>query len=158
MIKRNASLFAHDEAWQWTSDLIWVNYIKYYGTTDYYVQKLFSTNKGTNVVNALRNGKPLTGQDSLYVSAVIDKKSNDVILKVVNASGKAQTNKFRLDGLKRKNSMANVTTLQSDDLTSMNSFGDPKNVAPQQSSLFLEGNIINLTCQPYSFSVLRIKM
>ncbi len=158
MIKRNASLFAHDEAWQWTSDLIWVNNIKYYGTTDYYVQKLFSTNKGTNVVNALRNGKPLTGQDSLYVSAVIDKKSNDVILKVVNASGKAQTNKFRLDGLKRKNSMANVTTLQSDDLTSMNSFGDPKNVAPQQSSLSLKGNVINFISQPYSFSVLRIKM
>ena len=68
-----APLFAHDEAWQWTPDLIWVNNLKSYGTTDYYVQKLFSIDKGTNVVPALRNGNPLTGQDSLYVSAVIDK-------------------------------------------------------------------------------------
>ncbi|MEO8108633.1 MAG: alpha-L-arabinofuranosidase C-terminal domain-containing protein [Ginsengibacter sp.] len=153
-----APLFAHDEAWQWTPDLIWASNIKSYGTTDYYVQKLFSTNKGTNVVNALRNGKPLTGQDSLYVSAVIDTKSNDVIVKVVNASGKAQTNKFRLNGLKKKKSAADVTTLHSDDLTSMNSFSDPKNVAPEQSSLSLEGSAINFNSKPYSFSVIRIKM
>ncbi len=153
-----APLFAHDEAWQWTPDLIWVNNIKSYGTTDYYVQKLFSTNKGTNVVTALRNGKPLTGQDSLYVSAVIDTKTNDVIVKVINASGQAQTNKFKLDGLKKKNSVAGVTTLESDDLTSMNSFSDPKNVAPKESALSLKGNEINFNSQPYSFSVIRIKM
>ncbi len=153
-----APLFAHDEAWQWTPDLIWVNNVQSYGTTDYYVQKLFSTNKGTDVVTALRNGKPLTGQDSLYVSAVTDSTSNDVILKVVNASGKSQTNTFKLVGLKKGNSTAAITTLQSDDLTSMNSFSDPKNVAPKQSSIPLKGNAINFTSQPHSLSVIRIKM
>src|SRR5678809_813737 len=90
-----APLFAYDEAWQWTPDLIWVNNVESYGTTDYYVQKLFSTNKGTNVVPALRNGLPVTGQDSLYVSAVLDKHTNDVIIKVVNASAKSQTNTLK---------------------------------------------------------------
>ena len=153
-----APLFAHDEAWQWTPDLIWVNNVKSYGTTDYYVQKLFSTNKGTNVVTALQNGKAVTWHDSLYVSAVIDKKTNDVIIKVVNASGKGQTNIFRLDGIKKGATQAEVTTLQSDDLSSENSFSNPENVAPKVSSVLVKEKKINFTPLPYSFSVIRIKM
>ncbi len=153
-----APLFAHDEAWQWTPDLIWVNNIQSYGTTDYYVQKLYSNNKGTDVVPALENGKAVTGQDSLYVSAVIDKKTNDVIIKMVNASGKEQTNTIMLEGVKNIPSRGLVTTLQSDDLNSMNSFSQPQNVAPKESAIGVKGNKINLTSLPYSFSVIRIKM
>lgn len=153
-----APLFAHEEAWQWTPDLIWVNNVKSYGTTDYYIQKLFSTNKGTNVVTALQNGKAVTGLDSLYVSAVIDKKTNDLIIKVVNASGKGQTNIFRLDGIKKATTQAEVTTLQSDDLNSENSFSNPENVTPKVSSVSVKAKKINFTSLPYSFSVIRIKM
>lgn len=151
-----APLFAHDEAWQWTPDLIWVNNVQSYGTTDYYVQKLFSTNKGTNVVTALENGKPLTGQDSLYVFTVIDKNTNDLIIKVVNASGNEKQNAFKLDGIRKAASSAVVTTLQSVDLTSENSFSDPKNLAPQESSIVVKGSKINFVSKPYSFSVIRI--
>ncbi|MEP6950002.1 MAG: alpha-L-arabinofuranosidase C-terminal domain-containing protein [Ginsengibacter sp.] len=153
-----APLFAHDEAWQWTPDLIWVNNVQSYGTTDYYVQKLYSTNKGTNVVPALQNGKPVTGQDSLYVSAVIDKKTNEVIIKVVNAAGKEQANNITLEGIKRPASQGLLTTLQSDDLNSVNSFAQPQNVAPKESTVAIKGNKINLICLPYSFSVIKVKM
>lgn len=153
-----APLFAHDEAWQWRPDLIWVNNIQSYGTTDYYVQKLFSLNKGTNVVNVFRDGKALTGQDSLYVSAVIDKNTNDVIIKVVNASGKEQTNMIKLDGSKKFASEGTVTTLQSDDLNSENSFTNPMNVSPVESKITIKGKQIVFTSGPYSFSVIRIKM
>jgi alpha-L-arabinofuranosidase len=153
-----APLFAHAEGWQWTPDLIWVNNVQSYGTTDYYVQKLYSTNKGTNVVPALLNGKAITGQDSLYVSSVIDKKTNDVIIKVVNASGKPQTNNIIFEGMKKSVSQGLLTTLQSDDLNSMNSFNAPQNVAPKESSVAIKGNKLNLTSLPYSFSVIRIKM
>jgi alpha-N-arabinofuranosidase len=153
-----APLFAHDEAWQWTPDLIWVNNVQSYGTTDYYVQKLFSTNKGTNVLTALENGKPLIGQDSIYVSSVIDKNTHDLIIKVVNASGKEQTNTFRLDGIKQAATKAEVTTLQSDDLSSENSFSNPQNVAPKESSVTVKKREINFTSRRYSFSVIRVKM
>jgi alpha-N-arabinofuranosidase len=153
-----APLFAHDEAWQWTPDLIWVNNIKSYGTPDYYVQKLYSTNKGTNVVPALMNGKPLTGQDSLYVSAVIDKNTNDVIIKVVNASGKEQANTIKLEGIKKGVSKGLVTTLQSNDLESENSFAKPYNVAPVESKIDVYGKQIKFKAAPYSFSVIRVKM
>jgi alpha-L-arabinofuranosidase len=138
--------------------LIWVNNMQSYGTTDYYVQKLFSTNKGTNVVTALRDGKALTGQDSLYVSAVIDKNTNDVIIKVVNASGTEQTNTIKMDGTKKLASQAIVTTLKSNDLNSENSFAKPFNVAPVNSSVVVKGKQIIFTSAPYSFSVIRVKM
>lgn len=153
-----APLFAHEEAWQWTPDLIWVNNVKSYGTTDYYVQKLFSTNKGTNVITALQDGKALTGHDSLYVSAVIDKKTNDVIIKLVNASGREQINVIRLDGIRKSPSTATVTTLQSNDLNSANSFSNPENVVPKESSVNVKGSKINFTTLPYSFSVIRVRM
>jgi len=153
-----APLFAHDEAWQWTPDLIWVNNIQSYGTTDYYVQKLYSTNKGTHVVPALINGKPLTGQDSLYVSAVIDKKTNEVIIKIVNAAGTEQINNITIAGAKKLGPQGLVTTLQSDDLNGINTFSQPQNVAPKETSVAIKGNKINLTSLPYSFSVIKIKM
>jgi alpha-L-arabinofuranosidase len=42
-----APLFAHVDGWQWTPDLIWVDNLHVYGTPNYYVQQLFSTNRET---------------------------------------------------------------------------------------------------------------
>ncbi|MEP6583925.1 MAG: alpha-L-arabinofuranosidase C-terminal domain-containing protein [Ginsengibacter sp.] len=153
-----APLFAHDEAWQWTPDLIWVNNVQSYGTPNYYVQKLYSINKGTEVVPALINGKAITGQDSLYVSAVIDKKTNDVIIKVVNASDQSQNRIIALEGIKKSALRGLVTTLQNDDLNSVNSFAAPQTNVPQESSIAIKGDKINFTSKPNSFSVIRIKM
>jgi alpha-L-arabinofuranosidase len=122
------------------------------------VQKLYSTNKGTNVIPALLNGKAITGQDSLYVSAVIDKNSNDLIIKVVNASGKEQTNNFKVYGVKKIASKGLLTTLQSDNPGSENSFAHPQNVAPKKTSIAIKGNKINLTIFPNSCSVISVQM
>ncbi len=85
-----APLFAHIDAWQWTPDLIWVNNLESYGTTDYQVQKMYSLNKGTHEVSILQNGKVIAGDDSLYAAAAIDKNTNEIILKLVNTSDKPQ--------------------------------------------------------------------
>ncbi|MEP7253754.1 MAG: alpha-L-arabinofuranosidase C-terminal domain-containing protein, partial [Ginsengibacter sp.] len=45
-----APLLARVDAWQWKPDLIWFDNLNVYATPDYYVQKLFSNNKGTNVL------------------------------------------------------------------------------------------------------------
>ena len=57
-----APLFAHLEGWQWTPDLIWFDNLNAYGTANYYVQKLFSNNRGTHVLNMLQNNQPVAGQ------------------------------------------------------------------------------------------------
>lgn len=70
-----APLFAHTEGWQWSPDLIWFDNLKAYGTPNYYVQKLFSTNRGSKVLPMLYNNEALIGQNGLYASAVKDDKA-----------------------------------------------------------------------------------
>ncbi len=50
-----APLFAHSEGWQWSPNLIWFDNLNSYGTPNYHVQKLFSNNKGTQVIPILQN-------------------------------------------------------------------------------------------------------
>ena len=153
-----APLFAHIDGWQWTPDLIWVNNLQSYGTANYYVQKLYSTNKGTNVVPALLEDKAVSGQDSLYASAVTDKNSNELIIKVVNAAGKSQTNTINLQGVKKLGKTAVLTVLNNNDLNSVNSFEHPQNIAPKESTIEIKKNKIILTSLPNSFVVIRVKM
>jgi alpha-N-arabinofuranosidase len=68
--------FLHAEGWQWTPDLIWFNNLSSLLTPNYYVQKLFSNNKGTDLFK-LRKRKTIVGQDKLYASAVVDKKKRN---------------------------------------------------------------------------------
>jgi alpha-N-arabinofuranosidase len=153
-----APLFAHIDGWQWTPDLIWVNNLQSYGTPDYYVQKLYSVNKGTNVVPITLNNDVIAGQDSLYASACIDAKTNDLIIKVVNASRVAQTNTISIEGVKKLAPKGSLTVMQSNDLFSVNSFNEPQKTAPVESVLAVKGKKIDLVAAPYSFSVVRVKM
>ncbi len=153
-----APLFAHVDGWQWTPDLIWVNNLESYGTPNYYVQKLYSTNKGTHVVPALINGKAVSGQDSLYISAVIDKLKGEAIIKVVNASGKEIIKAITLEGIGKMPSQALLTVLQSNELQEVNSFDKPQNIAPVESTINIKGKAINFTAAPNSFSVIKVKM
>ena len=153
-----APLFAHIDAWQWTPDLIWVNNLQSYGTPDYYVQQIFSLNKGHKTVPITLNNDVVAGQDSLYATACIDTVTKELIIKLVNASAKPQSSTLVLEGIKKSGPQATLTVLKSDDLYSVNSFSDPKKIAPVQSTLPTKGKQLNLTAAPWSLSVLRIKL
>jgi alpha-L-arabinofuranosidase len=152
-----APLFAHIDGWQWAPDLIWVNNLQSYGTPDYHVQKLFSLNKGSKVVPITLNNDVVAGQDSLYASACIDAATNELIIKVVNASDKPQSNTLQLEGVKKLASKGKLVVMQSE-LTALNSFDSPTNVAPVESTIVIKGKKITLNNSPYSFSVLRVKL
>lgn len=152
-----APLFAHIDGWQWAPDLIWVNNLQSYGTPDYHVQKLFSLNKGSKVVPITLNNDVVAGQDSLYASACIDAATNELIIKVVNASDKPQVNTLQLNGVKRIAAKGKLTVMQSE-LTALNTFDSPTNVAPVESTIAVKGKKIQLNSSPYSFSVLRVKL
>ena len=153
-----APLFAHIDGWQWTPDLIWVNNLQSYGTPNYYVQKLYSTNKGTDVVPALMDGKAVTGQDSIYISSVIDKNTSDVIIKVVNASGNAINKMITITGAKKLSAAATVTTLKSSSVLDVNSFATPDAVSPVASTMPLKGNKLIASLPEHSFTIYRIAM
>ncbi len=153
-----APLFAHVEGWQWTPDLIWVDNLRSYGTPNYQVQKLFSTNKGTQVVPVLLQNKAVTGQEGLFATASIDSKTNELILKVVNTTAKVQASEFVVDGAKKLARSGTLTVLQSDNLDQVNSFEHPDAVSPVQKPVQVKGGKVNVSLQPYSVNVIRVKL
>lgn len=153
-----APLFAHAEGWQWTPDMIWVDNLRSYGTPNYYAQKLFSVNKGTHVVPILSNNQAVAGQDSLYASATIDQKTNDVIIKIVNASGLVQNKSVAVEGVKKVDKNGTLTVLKGENLEDVNSFTEPGKVSPKDQKVNVKGGKLPLSLAPYSLNVVRIKM
>lgn len=151
-----APLFAHIDAWQWAPDMIWVDNLKSYGTPDYYVQKLFSTNKGTDVIAITLGDKNITGQDGLYASAVTDKGKKELIIKIANNSDQPQNIDFNLDGKLKLKSKGISEELVNANLNQINSFDNPLAVSPQSKTVSLKGKNLNLTLKPYSFNVIKL--
>lgn len=153
-----APLFAHIDGWQWAPDLIWVDNLHIYGTPDYYVQKLFSLNKGSKVVPLTLNNEVVAGQDKLYASAVIDAATNELIVKIVNASETEQTTVLSVEGVKKLAKEGKLTFMKSEDLKLVNSFDQPLAVSPAESVIAVKGRKIEYKAPAFSFSVLRVKI
>ncbi|WP_375446381.1 alpha-L-arabinofuranosidase C-terminal domain-containing protein [uncultured Fibrella sp.] len=154
-----APLFANADAWQWTPDLIWVDNLRVYGTPNYFVQKLYSLNKGTHVLSMTQNNEALAGQDSLYASAAWDKAAGEIILKVANVSDKAQVRQIQLDGAKKLEATGKLFLLKNDNLNAVNSFENATNVSPVEQTIAVDvkKRNVTMTLGPKSFSVVRIK-
>ena len=153
-----APLFAHAEGWQWTPDMIWVDNLRAYGTPNYHVQKLYATNRGTHVVPMLMGTKAIAGQDSLYATAALDKGTNELIVKLVNASGSAQQEELAIEGIKSLQSSGKHIVLKSDALAEVNSFEQATAVSPTEQPITVSGKQLTVRLAPYSFNVIRLKI
>ncbi len=151
-----APLFGHAEGWQWTPDLIWFDNLNAYGTPNYYVQKLFSTNKGTHTLSVKSGNENVAGQNALYSSAVWDNDTKEIIVKIVNGSDNAISTEIQLQGGKKYDGKAVLTTLKSE-LALVNSFEDPSRIKPQESTTAVKRKTVTVDFAPYSFTVIRIK-
>jgi alpha-L-arabinofuranosidase len=152
-----APLMAHEEAWQWTPDLLWFNNLEAYGSANYYVQKLFATNRGTDLIAITKDGKPVTGQNSLFASAVKDVNTNEVIVKLVNTAANAQEVNVDLKGSKLA-SKGTIITLTSPNLQDENSFANPKKISPTESEFKLKGAKAQTSLPAYSVTVIKLKL
>ncbi|KRD11259.1 alpha-L-arabinofuranosidase [Flavobacterium sp. Root901] len=152
-----APLLAHEEGWQWTPDMIWFNNLQSYGTANYYVQKLFSNNKGTDLISITKDGKAVTGQNDLFASAVKDVNSKEVILKIVNTSSASQNFTIDLKGAKL-DVKGTAITLKGDGLNDENSFAAPTKISPKETEFKVDGNKVQYDFPSYSVTVLKIKM
>lgn len=152
-----APLMAHEEAWQWTPNLLWFNNLETYGTANYYVQKLFASNKGTDLIDITNNGKKLIGQNNLYASAVKDVNTKEVIIKLVNTSAIAQEVNLELKGSQLV-AKGTIITLASSNLQDENSFANPKNISPKEEEFNPKGNSITNVLPAYSLTIIKTKM
>jgi len=152
-----APLFAHVTGWQWTPNLIWFDNSNSYKTPNYYVQQLFSLNRGTAVVPLTLEGKALQGQDSIWASAVIDEKTNELIVKLVNSSPDLRTKTLDIPGLKKTTTNGTQTLLKGNN-TDINSLSQPDLVKPEIIPVNISNRKLVLNLPPRSFSVIRLKM
>lgn len=130
-----APLFAHVEGWQWRPDMIWFDNLNSFPTCSYYVQQIFSNNRGKNVLPLMMNGKPVAGdsdQNGLFASASIDDYGK-YIVKIVNVSDQPQTVNLIFEGMEESMlSGGKGIILHSDTDTAENSLENPGLITPQE--------------------------
>jgi alpha-L-arabinofuranosidase len=151
-----APLFAHIEGWQWRPDLIWFDNLNSVRTASYYVQQLYSMNKGTNVLPLTMNNKVVAGldnQNGLFASATFNKQKQQIIVKVANTSDNAQDLSLTFDKLKAKQAAARCITLHSDNMDIENTLQQPDAIKPTESTVQLTGNKLNTQIGAKTFAV-----
>ena len=152
-----APLMAHVDAFQWAPDMIWFDNLNAYGTANYYVQKLYSNNRGTDVLAITKEGKPLTGQNELYATAAKDVTTNELILKLVNTSANTQDLEVNLSG-KSVVSKGKMILLTSQNLEEYNTLAEPTKIVPVEKEYKVSGKKAAITLPAHSFVVLKLKM
>lgn len=151
-----APLLAHAEAWQWTPDLIWFNNLESYGSANYYVQRLFSNNKGTHGLGITYKGAAVTGQENIFAVASKDANTKELIIKLVNTDAKAQPININISGAVAVGGGKRIS-LANSKLDDINSFESPKNIYPTEKTFSAKGDKLNVELEPYSVNVLRFK-
>lgn len=157
-----APLFAHVEGWQWRPDMIWFDNARSARTCSYYVQQLYSLNKGKNVLKTTdAAGKPLAGNDGqkgIFASSVVD-SDGSIIVKVINTSEENQTVTLNVNGLKKK-ALAGVTitSFSSSNLDADNTVDAPDAIVPQTKNEAASGNTYSATVNAKTFYVYRFEV
>ncbi len=134
-----APLFAHTDGWQWRPDMIWFDNNRSVKTASYYVQQLFSKNKGSYVLPLTMDKKPVAGgegQHGLFASAVYDKDTDEIVVKTVNTSDSVQSLDFSFKGIGRKHKVISVaiTTFTADDPDADNTLDKPDTIVPTEQA------------------------
>ena len=154
-----APLFAHVEGWQWRPDLIWFDNLRSFRSCSWYVQKMYSMYKGTNVLKLTSpDGVNITGaegQNGLFASAVYDSENGQVYVKVINVSDDAQPVSISFDGLKKKAVLKGVKAVSyhSDDPDADNTLDEPTRIVPLTEPLEFEGRVLNTVVDARTFMV-----
>lgn len=144
-----APLLARIGNTQWNPDMIYFDNKGVYPTVNYYVQKLFSENRGSTNIDGV-----FTGDCAPTSSCVVDGATGDIVLKMVNAQETPQNVNVNLKGLKGNWRSATLTELKGD-RNDMNTRETPDKVKPE-SRTFEASSRFDYELPPMSLTVIRI--
>lgn len=153
-----APLFAHVEGWQWRPDMIWFDNLNHVKTSNYHVQQLYATYKGTHLLPLTCNDQPVNGRDNengMFASAVWDDDTQSYIVKIVNTTDERKPVKLQFNNLKKKSlsEKAHKITLRSTDLKAENTIEEPYRIIPEKSQFKVTGDLVEVESQPREFTV-----
>jgi alpha-N-arabinofuranosidase len=169
---------------QWAVDLIGYNALTSFGSPSYYVQKMFSNNRGDVVLPAKLSPLPMLNADQIpivtnpnppparggqaaapanpvqydgvYAQATRETASGDVILKLVNIQAAAQMLNIDLQGVPnvKKDALGETIT---GELTAVNTVSNPMNVVPKPIAIHNAATKFSHELPAHSVSVIRLK-
>ncbi len=163
---------------QWMTDLIGYDTMSSYGSPAYYVQQMFSTHHGDNVLAISEQGvpnrawtppagrgragappppAPMPQQVPLvFFNATRDSKSGTIYVKVVNRAATPQPVKVAITGTGAVQPTGMLTSIAAGSPDDTNSITEPRKIAPVTSNV--NGLSANFTRMfpPYSISVLEL--
>jgi len=158
-----APLFAHVDGWQWRPDQIWYDNTDMFKTVSYYVQQMYATNAGTNVLSLTMDKKPVanqTGQNGIFASAAYDSKTNEIIIKIANTTKVQQPVSFILTGMNGTRT-AQTLTLYHDGMDDENTICKPELITPQKGTIQVDkgkgSSLLLDDMPPMSFRIYRMK-
>ncbi|WP_255486653.1 alpha-L-arabinofuranosidase C-terminal domain-containing protein [Mucilaginibacter sp. SP1R1] len=159
---------------QWKSDLIGYNAVASYGSPSYYAQKMFGSYLGDKVVAIRGQNIPmqthnLTKKDSiagvtptsfpsLFYVATRDSKTGLLFVKIVNASGKAQSVTIDLQGAAKVKSDGTLIVLKSDKPDDTNTINEPKKIVPLNKNVKNIRKTFTTVFDAYSVNVLQLQV
>lgn len=148
-----APLFCNLNNKDWNPDLIYFNGTQVYGTPSYYVQQMFSLNRG-NVVLPTTVSSP---SNPLYVSSSLVASSGQIIVKVVNPNDTSVSTTFNLKGVEAVAPAAALVELTSGNATNENSLSNPTLVFPITNSINDASTNFAVTLPANSLSIFRFQ-
>jgi alpha-L-arabinofuranosidase len=125
-------------------------------TPNYFVQQIFSNNKGTHTVSITNNGEIAAGKDSIYASATIDKKTKKLFIKIVNNASVAQPIEIKLDAPAKSKGILQILTAR--DLMDYNTLDNPKAVYPRTNDLKVSGKGVKTKVLPKSANLVTLQL
>lgn len=145
-----APLFAHIEGWQWRPDLIWFDNLRSFKSCSYYIQQVFSLNKGDKVLPI----NTFEASEEIFASAVSD--GNDVVIKIVNTSSETKKADFRIKGFGKGHHSGSMTVFSSKDLDGENTLEDPEKHVPVTGAFSMDGPVLSTEIPAKTFMMYRI--
>ncbi len=142
---------------QWRPDLIGYNALESYGGPSYYVNAMFNTNRGDEVVHTALSGLAAGATPALDCSATKDSATGMLYIKVANTTPLSQSLRVRIEGVRRVSSRGFDVELGSSLLDGNNSMSKPENIVPTTHKIKGLGREFTRAFPPYSVTVLKIK-
>jgi alpha-N-arabinofuranosidase len=137
---------------QWSSDLIGYNALTSYGSPSYWVQVMFASHLGTEVVSST-----LTNTAAhVYASVTRDEKKRKLFVKVVNATSDSQALAINIEGADKVGSNAKLVTLSGKTPNATNSIVHPDALVPVESNIAVAAPKLKQRFAPYSINVLEL--
>ncbi|MEN3305934.1 MAG: hypothetical protein V7603_2136, partial [Micromonosporaceae bacterium] len=147
-----APVIVHEGQPNWPTNLIGIDAGSSYGSPSYWVQQMFSTNLGAQVV-----GARLTGAGSIkeVVTRTVHDGVTTLYVKIVNPTSQIQSARLSFFGVRSVNDSGALIQLTGDP-SARNTLATPTAIVPQTRRVTGLGTVSRLTVPPNSVTVLRV--